>query len=103
MTMIVLNVRIEASPATVAALKDALVTMEAASRAEPGCIDYVFASEIGDPGNIRIIEHWQDIDALKRHFTLPHMSAFNEAVRSNPPKSIDVKMFDASPLPFPPR
>jgi quinol monooxygenase YgiN len=101
--MIVLNVKIETSPGAVAALEDAVATMETASRAEPGCIEYVFSTEMGNRANIRIIEHWRDLDALKLHFTMPHMAAFNDAVRKNPPKSIDVKMFDATSLPFPPK
>jgi quinol monooxygenase YgiN len=101
--MIVLNVKIETTPGAVAAMKDAVAAMEKASRAEPGCIEYVFSTEINDATRIRIIEHWKDIDALKTHFTLPHMAAFNEAIRKNPPKSVDVKMFDATPLPFPPK
>ena len=101
--MIVLNVRIETNPGAVAAMQDAVATMEKASRAEAGCIEYVFSTEINNPTNIRIIEHWKDIDSLKLHFTLPHMAAFNEAMRKNPPKSVDVKMFEASSLPFPPK
>ena len=34
--MIVLNVKIETNPGTVAAMKDAVAAMEKASRAEPG-------------------------------------------------------------------
>ncbi len=101
--MIVLNVKIETDTGAVTALKDAIIVMEAASRAEPGCVDYVFATEIGDPTTLRIVEHWQDIDALKLHFTMPHMATFNEAMRAHPPKNVDVKMFDAAPLPFPPK
>lgn len=101
--MIVLNVKIETTPGAVAAMKDAVATMEKASRAEAGCIEYVFSAELNNPTSIRIIEHWKDIHALKAHFTMPHMAAFNEAMRKNPPKSVDVKMFDAKELPFPPK
>ena len=101
--MIVLNVKIETTPGTVAAMKDAVAAMEKASRAEPGCIEYVFATEINDPTSIRITEHWTDLDALKIHFTLPHMAAFRAAMSKNPPKSTALKMFDASEIPFPPQ
>jgi quinol monooxygenase YgiN len=101
--MIVINVAVETNPGAVAALKDAIATMEKASRAEPGCIEYVFAAEINNPNSIRIVEHWRDIDALKTHFTLPHMAAFREAMAKNPPKKMTAKMFDATELPFPPR
>jgi len=101
--MIVLNVKIETEPGTVAALKDAVAAMEKASRAETGCIEYVFSTELNDPTSIRIIEHWKDLDSLKTHFAMAHMATFNEAIRKHPPKRVDVKMFDATPLPFPPQ
>ncbi|HET6472114.1 MAG TPA: putative quinol monooxygenase [Pseudomonadales bacterium] len=101
--MIVLNVKIETTPGAVEAMKTAIAAMEKASRAEPGCVEYVFCTEVNNPTQMRIIEHWKDIDALKIHFTLPHMAAFNEAIRKHPPKSMDVKMFDGTALPFPPK
>lgn len=101
--MIVINVAIETNPGSVAALKDAIATMEKASRAEAGCIEYVFASEINNPNNVRIVEHWQDLDALKLHFTMPHMATFRAAMAKSPPKKMTAKMFDAQELPFPPR
>jgi len=101
--MIVINALIETNPGTVAALKDAVAAMEKASRAEPGCIDYVFTTEINNPNNVRIVEHWNNLESLKTHFTLPHMAAFREAMAKNPPKKMTAKMFDATELPFPPR
>ena len=101
--MIVINVKIETNPGTVAAMKQAIATMEKASRAEAGCIEYVFATEISDPTSIRIVEHWASIDALKTHFGLPHMATFREAISKTPPKSMVAKMFDAKELPFPPQ
>ena len=79
--MIVLNVKIETNPAPPPRLKDAVAAMEKASRAETGCIEYVFSTELNNPTNIRIIEHWKDIDSLKNHFTMPHMATFNEAMQ----------------------
>ena len=101
--MIVINAVIETNPGTVAALKDAIAAMEKASRAEPGCIDYVFTTEINDSNKVRIVEHWKDLEALKTHFTLPHMAAFRAAMAKSPPKQMTAKMFDATELPFPPR
>jgi quinol monooxygenase YgiN len=101
--MIVINAVIDTNPGTVAALTDAVAVMEKASRAEPGCVEYVFATEINNPTSIRIIEHWKDVEALKVHLAMPHMAAFGEAMRKHPPKRVDVRMFDATQLPFPPR
>ena len=43
--MIEVNVKLETNPGAVEALKAAIATAEKASRAEPGCTDYVFATE----------------------------------------------------------
>ncbi|MEM7221044.1 MAG: putative quinol monooxygenase [Pseudomonadota bacterium] len=61
---------------------DAVATMVAASREEPGCIDYAFSRDLVDPGIVRITERWQDVDALKAHFAMPHMATFQAALGS---------------------
>jgi len=50
--------------------------MAKASRAEPGCLTYAYSEDVLDPGLIRINEIWASRDALKAHFTLPHMAAW---------------------------
>jgi len=96
-------VRFDPPPERSADFRAALLAVTEAARAEPGCVEYVFCTEVNNPTQMRIIEHWKDIDSLKKHFTLPHMAAFNEAIRKHPPKSMDVKMFDGTALQFPPK
>ena len=83
--MIVINARIEATPETVEALTDAILTMEKATMTEEGCEDYTFSVELANPGVIRITERWQSEDALKAHFQTPHMAAFQRAMAEHPP------------------
>jgi quinol monooxygenase YgiN len=101
--MIVVTVTIETQPGSIAKLKDAIATVETATRAESGCIDYAFASEINAPDRVRVTERWRDVDALKAHLAAPHMAALNAAFRTNPPVRVDVKMYDAHEQPFPPQ
>ena len=44
--MLVLVVRIDTTAENIAAIRDAIATMESASRAEAGCSDYTFAVEL---------------------------------------------------------
>ena len=74
--MIVVNAVIEADAASIDAMRDAIATMEAASRAEEGCHDYTFSVELNNPNIMRITEKWASMDALAAHFTMPHMAAF---------------------------
>lgn len=94
--MIVVNARIEATEATIAAMKDAIAAMEQASRAEAGCHDYTFSVELNDPTCLRITERWEDMAALKAHFGMPHMQAFRAAMAANPPKGVSASFFEAT-------
>ena len=100
--MIVIHVKISTEPGTVDALKGAVAAVEKATRAETGCINYVFASSISDPNTIHITEEWHDAEALKAHLQAPHLAALQAAMRQHPPKSVAVKAFEAKEVPFPP-
>ena len=78
--MIVVNGAVKTTPETIAALQGAISTMETASRAEPGCIDYTFSVELNDSSVIRITEKWQTLDDLKAHFATPHMAEFQRVM-----------------------
>ena len=102
MSTIVIHAKVETTPGAIDAMRTAIATMERASRAEPGCIEYEFTSSLESPTTIRIFERWQSMEALQSHFATPHMRAFNAAMRSNPPKSVEAKLFEvARELPFP--
>ncbi|OZA94635.1 putative quinol monooxygenase [Altererythrobacter sp. H2] len=62
------------------AVRGAIATMVAASQAEEGCLAYSFTSDVLDPGTMHIVEKWRDEDALKFHFSTPHMAAFQAAI-----------------------
>ncbi len=99
--MLVLVVSIDTSAENIAAIKEAIATMEAASRAEAGCHDYTFAVELNDPDKLRITECWENEAALKAHFATPHMAAFNEAMAAASPRGMDLKCYQAEEIPFP--
>lgn len=60
-------------------LRDALpamAAMVAASRAEAGCLDYVYAEDVLDRGLIHVRELWTDQAALDAHFAGAHIAAW---------------------------
>lgn len=91
--MIIVIARAEVDPARVDELRPALDAMMRATWEESGCLSYSMAVE-GD-SVVSIVERWQDVAALKAHFTMPHMQAFNDAVMGAV-RSIDAKMYDAT-------
>jgi quinol monooxygenase YgiN len=52
----------------------------AASREEPGCLDYVFSPDPDLPGRVRVFEHWTSDAALTEDLTLPHVLRLREAI-----------------------
>jgi len=59
-------------------------------RAEQGCIHYEPAVDIETditlqektgPDVVTLIEAWEDVAALKRHFTQPHMLSYREKAK----------------------
>lgn len=93
--MIIVYGIIETTSESIAALTDAIIKMEKATREEAGCIDYTFSVAISDPSCIRISEKWESAEALKAHMSAPHMGEFQRAIAANPPRSADIKFFKA--------
>ena len=79
-----------------------IATMETESRKEPGCITYAFSVDINDPTMVRITERWESAEALKAHFSAPHMPAFSAALGQIDIKSMDAKAYEiAEEVPLP--
>lgn len=94
--MIVVNAVIESTEDSIAALKTVVADMENASRAETGCMDYTFSVELSNPNILRITERWESLEALKAHFTVPHMAQFQEGIAAHPPKSSEIKIYQVT-------
>ena len=84
------------------ALLDAARPMVAATRAEPGCRDYVFSPDPDDPDRTMLFEIWDDQAALDAHFATEHMATFRAALESVPITGRDVFKYtiaDVGPVP----
>ena len=92
--MIIVLVEVESSADAIDGIRESLVEMQKASRAEEGCHDYTFCQEIGDPNRMRIVEIWESMDALRFHFGTPHMATFRAVLASSPPGSMEVKVHE---------
>jgi quinol monooxygenase YgiN len=71
---------IDYDPADRDAALAAFADVVAASRQEPGCIDYAFTPDPDHPGRVRVFEHWVSDAALTEHLTLPHVQALRGAI-----------------------
>jgi quinol monooxygenase YgiN len=59
--------------------KTAMEAQIAATREEDGCIRYAYAQDVLDPNVMHVSEAWRDRDALKAHFSAPHMATWRAA------------------------
>jgi len=90
--MIVVMAAVEVDSGSLEPMREAMRAMETASRAESGCLDYVFSQELSAPERLRVLEVWESMEALEAHFQLPHMARFNEALRAHPPRSLRIEV-----------
>lgn len=56
----------------------------AASRDEPGCLDYTVCADPEHPGRVVVFERWAGEDNLVEHFKTAHIAAFLEAIKPYP-------------------
>jgi quinol monooxygenase YgiN len=77
MLLIVGTIRLPTS--NLAAARPVMEAMIEASRAEVGCLEYVYAEDVLDPGLIHVKERWTDQAALTQHFQSAHIGAWRSS------------------------
>jgi quinol monooxygenase YgiN len=66
------------------------------TRREPGCISYTFSADLEEPGRFRIFEEWESDEALRTHFTSPHMARFQKAVGGLGVREMKVQRYEVA-------
>lgn len=61
-----------------------------ATRAQKGCIDYVWSADLLVPGRIYVYERWEDEAALDAHFKGPHYLAMRDTIGAHGLRAADV-------------
>ncbi len=64
------------------------------SRAEPGCIAYVFSADPIEPGRVVLFERWESKDALRTH--LAGIAAAGPQPPGVPIRSAEVQQYEIS-------
>ncbi|ODT18802.1 MAG: hypothetical protein ABS35_22955 [Kaistia sp. SCN 65-12] len=77
--MIVVIGKLLLQPGAAAQVEEALKVAIPKSRADDGCLSYVFAWDIENPHLIRFTERWRDLPSLDAHNAQPHMAEFQAA------------------------
>ena len=67
-------------PECVAEFEQAILVLQAASRADEGCIDYTVYADLEDHNRFVLYERWTSSEALKSHNEQPHVRDFVSVV-----------------------
>jgi len=94
--MLIIAGTINVDPDDVERLSAAAAEMMAATHEEPGCIEYVFSVSVADPGAVQIFEVWESGEDLDKHFEMPHMATFREALGSVTITGRDLNRYEVS-------
>lgn len=70
--------------------------MMAETLKEKGCHAYSFTSDLSDPSRMHLFERWESDDALRAHFTTPHMARFQAALAKLAPKILEIQKYEIS-------
>ncbi len=78
-----------------AALEAGRPHMEA-TRAQKGCLDYVWSADILVPGRLYVYERWENAEDLAAHLDGPHYLAMRDTIAAHGLRGADVSKFAIS-------
>lgn len=94
--MIIVNGHLTIDPAQRDAAVAAIADAVAATRAEPGNIDYRFSADLADPNRINMVEIWQDQAAVDSHMGTEHLAAFMAAIGPCVAGSVSITSYEVA-------
>jgi quinol monooxygenase YgiN len=78
--MIVMHAEITLAPDSREEALEHVAELAATSRTEPGVIDYRATTDIEEPHVVRVIELYDDEEAVEAHLSSEHFEAFRDAI-----------------------
>ena len=72
------------------------LAMAKSTVAEPGCVQYRFSADLGDPNTLLIFEEWESDEALARHFQSAHMKTFQQALPGLLAGGVTIKRYEVA-------
>jgi quinol monooxygenase YgiN len=81
---------VEFDPAQRGAALEAASALFAATRAQPGCLDYVWCADPSSGSRVYVYERWQDTESLAAHLAGPCYHGMLAVLGKNGLRSADV-------------
>ncbi len=79
--MIVVAGTLTYDPADHAGVRQAVLTVAAETRNEPGNVSYEFFADLNGPGRMLVFEEWESDEALRAHAQSAHIQAFRQELK----------------------
>lgn len=80
--MIIVTGRVTLKDGALEKLRPAMKAMMKTCREEPGCLDYSYGPDLGDPNAFLVLEKWESWEALDAHLERPHLKAWRAALNN---------------------
>lgn len=93
--MIIVWGRVEAKPGQLDEVIRLSLEHVARSRKEAGCIRHDVHSEVENPNSLVFFEEWQDMSALRTHFSVPESGEFVAALSGLTTGDPEMKIYEA--------
>ena len=93
MGVIIIAGTVDVDPDRRGAALEAAKTHMKATRAFPGCLDYVWSADPLTPGRIYVFERWASREELEAHFAGPHFIAMRDAIAAHGICGLDVAKY----------
>ena len=93
---VVIHGRMTIRPKMLEETRSAAIQMGEASRADPGCNEYLFTQDLVDPAVLILAEEWASAEALQAHMATPRFASFSELLARVIAAQPDFLRFDAS-------
>lgn len=72
----------------------------AATKTEPGCIDFSLSYDALDDTVVYVIERWKSRDDLNKHLQTPHVKSWIGVMQEFMETEMDVRIYEAQPETF---
>lgn len=61
-------------------VRELMLTAQNRAREQPGCISYVFAETLDDPGHYVVVQAWREEAALDAHYRSPEFADYQTGI-----------------------
>jgi len=77
-----------------AEVRELMRSTQATVREQPGCISYVFAETLDDPGHFVTLQKWRDRDALDEHYRSEAFAEYQSKIGDYLVRTSELRQYD---------